>query len=83
MPTPNEKLAESLDALSALAGVASAERRGEVVVLSCSDSDEATKKTKKAIVKKSTDSVVKVALLGFGTVGSSVARVLAFWRGSP
>jgi len=37
----------------------------------------ATKKTKKAIVKKSTDSVVKVALLGFGTVGSSVARVLA------
>jgi ABC-2 type transport system ATP-binding protein len=30
-----------LDALSALAGVASAERRGEVVVLSCSDSDEA------------------------------------------
>jgi ABC-2 type transport system ATP-binding protein len=30
-----------LDALSALAGVASAERRGEVVVLSCSDSDAA------------------------------------------
>ena len=39
--------------------------------------------TKKAVKKqasakaKKTDSTVKVALLGFGTVGSSVARVLA------
>ncbi len=38
----------------------------------------ATKQRKKAAIKKvKTGSVVKVALLGFGTVGSSVARVLA------
>jgi homoserine dehydrogenase len=38
----------------------------------------ATKQRKKAAIKKAkTGSVVKVALLGFGTVGSSVARVLA------
>jgi homoserine dehydrogenase len=38
----------------------------------------ATKQVKKAVVKKSAVApVVKVALLGFGTVGSSVARVLA------
>jgi homoserine dehydrogenase len=37
-----------------------------------------TKQKKQAAVKKAkADSVVKVALLGFGTVGSSVARVLA------
>jgi homoserine dehydrogenase len=36
----------------------------------------ATKKTKTVAGKKA-DAVVKVALLGFGTVGSSVARVLA------
>ncbi|HEV2709313.1 MAG TPA: homoserine dehydrogenase [Edaphobacter sp.] len=32
---------------------------------------------KKTVIKKQTGSTVKVALLGFGTVGSSVARVLA------
>jgi homoserine dehydrogenase len=38
----------------------------------------ATKQRKKVAIKKAkTGSVVKVALLGFGTVGSSVARVLA------
>jgi len=38
----------------------------------------ATKQRKKAAIKKAkTGSVVKVALLGFGTVGSSVAQVLA------
>jgi homoserine dehydrogenase len=38
----------------------------------------ATKRKKQASIKKTKlDSVVKVALLGFGTVGSSVARVLA------
>jgi homoserine dehydrogenase len=38
----------------------------------------ATKRKKQASIKKTkVDSVVKVALLGFGTVGSSVARVLA------
>src|SRR5271170_137339 len=38
----------------------------------------ATKQKKKAAAEKAkTGSVVKVALLGFGTVGSSVARVLA------
>src|SRR5580692_33171 len=38
----------------------------------------AIKQTKRAAVKKNkADSVVKVALLGFGTVGGSVARVLA------
>jgi homoserine dehydrogenase len=38
----------------------------------------ATKRKKQAALKKTkVDSVVKVALLGFGTVGSSVARVLA------
>src|SRR5277367_2894585 len=37
-----------------------------------------TKQKKQAAIKKAkTRSVVKVALLGFGTVGSSVARVLA------
>ena len=36
----------------------------------------ATKK-KSALKKKNADATVKVALLGFGTVGSSVARVLA------
>ena len=37
-----------------------------------------TKQKKQAAIKKAkTGSVVKVALLGFGTVGSSVARVLA------
>jgi homoserine dehydrogenase len=37
-----------------------------------------TKRKKQASIKKTkVDSVVKVALLGFGTVGSSVARVLA------
>jgi homoserine dehydrogenase len=40
--------------------------------------DMATKQTKKSAAKKSAAApVVKVALLGFGTVGSSVARVLA------
>jgi homoserine dehydrogenase len=37
----------------------------------------AIKKTKAAVSKNKEQSVVKVALLGFGTVGSSVARVLA------
>jgi homoserine dehydrogenase len=38
----------------------------------------ATKQKKRAVVKEDkADSVVKVALLGFGTVGGSVARVLA------
>src|SRR5580704_7877558 len=37
----------------------------------------ATKKKQAAIKKAKRGSVVKVALLGFGTVGSSVARVLA------
>jgi len=37
----------------------------------------ATKRKKTSIEKAQVDSVVKVALLGFGTVGSSVARVLA------
>src|ERR1700729_4173102 len=37
----------------------------------------ATKRKKTSIKKAQVDSVVKVALLGFGTVGSSVARVLA------
>jgi homoserine dehydrogenase len=37
-----------------------------------------TRKKKQAAIKKEkTGSAVKVALLGFGTVGSSVARVLA------
>jgi len=34
-------------------------------------------KSKKVAAKKKTDGMVKVALLGFGTVGSSVAKVLA------
>jgi homoserine dehydrogenase len=38
----------------------------------------ATKQQKRAVIKKAkADSVVKIALLGFGTVGTSVARVLA------
>jgi homoserine dehydrogenase len=37
----------------------------------------ATKKTSKAVKAKRAGSTVKVALLGFGTVGSSVAKVLA------
>src|ERR1700733_14163394 len=38
----------------------------------------ATKRKRQTVVKKAkAGSVVKVALLGFGTVGSSVARVLA------
>jgi homoserine dehydrogenase len=40
----------------------------------------ATKRKKTSIKKVQVDSVVKVALLGFGTVGSSVARVLAASR---
>ena len=36
-----------------------------------------TKRKRTSIKKTKVDSVVKVALLGFGTVGSSVARVLA------
>jgi homoserine dehydrogenase len=41
----------------------------------------AIKQTKRAAVKKNkADSVVKVALLGFGTVGGAVARVLAASR---
>src|SRR5277367_5124644 len=41
----------------------------------------ATKKTKRVAAKKNkSDSTVKVALLGFGTVGASVARVLAVSR---
>ncbi|WP_158943798.1 homoserine dehydrogenase [Granulicella sp. S190] len=37
----------------------------------------ATRQKRTAIKKEKTEAVVKVALLGFGTVGSSVARVLA------
>jgi len=40
----------------------------------------AIKKTKRVAVKNKADSVVKVALLGFGTVGGAVARVLAASR---
>ncbi len=37
----------------------------------------ATKKKQADLKKKQTDATIKVALLGFGTVGSSVAKVLA------
>ncbi len=37
----------------------------------------ATKKKQAALKKKQADATIKVALLGFGTVGSSVAKVLA------
>ena len=40
----------------------------------------ATKKKQAAVKKAKADAAVKVALLGFGTVGSSVARVLAARR---
>src|SRR5690348_10708253 len=40
----------------------------------------ATKKKQAAVKKAKADAAVKVALLGFGTVGSSVARVLTAQR---